>query len=201
MLEADVQLLVSEVSLLRGEWDQAVPEIEGWIERTGRERRAALPDGDYAVRDGDRLIAGVEGKTPEDFTKSLIDGSLNYALAELAALPAAAVVVEQRDRALLDHQHAQPGRLLELVARLQVRYPTVPIVFADSRRLAEAFAYRYLAAVSSTTPARARRPQAGRPKLPAGLASAAPPALLTPYRWRTSFDRRSTSPWSGGRLV
>ena len=69
-------------------------------------------------------------------------------MAELAALPAAAVVVEQRYGALLNHEHAQPGWLLELVARLQVRYPAVPIVFADidSRKLAEEYAYRYLAA-------------------------------------------------------
>ena len=109
-------------------------------------QRTALPVGDYAVRHGDQLIAAVERKTLEDFTKSLVDGSLNYALAELAALPVAAVVVEERYGALLDHQHIQPGWLLELVARLQVRYPAVPIVFADSRKLAEEYTYRYLAA-------------------------------------------------------
>lgn len=109
-------------------------------------RRAALPIGDYAIRQGDQLIAAVERKTLEDFTKSLGDGSLNYALAELAALPAAAVVVEERYGKLLDDQHTQPGWLLELVARLQVRYQAVPIVFADSRKLAEEYTYRYLAA-------------------------------------------------------
>ena len=109
-------------------------------------QRTALPVGDYAIRHGDRLIAAVERKTPEDFNKSLIDGSLNYQLAELAALPAAAVVVEQRYGALLNDPHTQPGWLLELVARLQVRYPAVPIVFADSRKLAEEYTYRYLAA-------------------------------------------------------
>jgi ERCC4-type nuclease len=108
--------------------------------------RIALPIGDYAVRHGERLIAVVERKTPEDFTKSLVDGSLNYALTELAALPAAAVVVEERYGALVNHQHTQPGWLLELVAHLQVRYPAVPIVFADSRKLAEEYTYRYLAA-------------------------------------------------------
>ncbi len=91
-------------------------------------------------------VAVVERKTPEDFTKSLVDGALNYALAELAALPAAAVVVEERYGALVNHEHTQPGWLLELVARLQVRYPAVPIVFADSRKLGEEYTYRYLAA-------------------------------------------------------
>jgi hypothetical protein len=116
---------------------------------TGRpvdRQRSALPIGDYAVRYQASLVAVVERKTPEDFNKSLVDGSLNYALAELAALPAAAVVVEQRYGALLNDPHTQPGWLLELVARLQVRYPTVPIVFADSRKLAEEYTYRYLAA-------------------------------------------------------
>ena len=114
--------------------------------RPVQRQRTALPVGDYAIRDGERLIACVERKTPEDFSKSLVDGSLNYALAELAALPAAAVVVEARYGALLDNQRTQPGWLLELVARLQVRYPSVPIVFADSRKLAEEYTYRFLAA-------------------------------------------------------
>jgi hypothetical protein len=109
-------------------------------------QRTALPVGDYAVRHGEQLIAVVDRKTLEDFSKSLVDGSLNYALAELAALPAAAVVVEERYGALLNNTHAQPGWLLELVARLQVRYPAVPIVFAGSRKLAEEYTYRYLAA-------------------------------------------------------
>ena len=108
--------------------------------------RHALRVGDYAVRAGDALIAVVERKTLEDFTKALVDGALNYALADLATVPAAAVVVEERYGALLKDEHVQPGWLLELVARLQVRYPAVPIVFADSRKLAEEWTYRFLAA-------------------------------------------------------
>jgi hypothetical protein len=114
--------------------------------RSVERERTALTVGDYAVGHGERLIGVVERKTPEDFIKSLVDGSLNFALAELSALPAAAVVVEERYGALVNHRHTQPGWLLELVARLQVRYPMVPIVFADSRKLAEEYTYRYLAA-------------------------------------------------------
>lgn len=123
--------------------------------------RHALRIGDYAVRAGDDVIAVVERKTLEDFTKALVDGGLNYALTELATLPAAAVVVEERYGALLNNEHVQPGWLLELVARLQVRYPAVPIVFADSRKLAEEWTYRFLAAAlvhhappQTTAPAR-----------------------------------------------
>jgi hypothetical protein len=108
--------------------------------------RVALPVGDYAVRADDALVAAVERKTLEDFVKALVDGSLGFRLADLAALPAAAVVVEERYGALLKVERVQPGWLLELVARLQVRYPSVPIVFADSRKLAEEWTYRFLAA-------------------------------------------------------
>jgi len=38
------------------------------------------------------------------------------------------------------------GWLCELVAQIQVRYPGVPIVFADSRKLAEDWTHRFLAA-------------------------------------------------------
>jgi ERCC4 domain len=110
-----------------------------------RDRRA-LPCGDYAVLYGDELLAAVERKTLDDFVRRLIDGQLGYALAELATLPAAAVVVEERYGALLKVERVQAGWLLELVARLQLRYPSVPIVFADSRKLAEEWTYRFLAA-------------------------------------------------------
>ena len=127
-------------------------------------QRTALPVGDYAVRLHDELVAVVERKTFEDAAGSLVDGSLNYALAELAALPAAAVVIEERYGALLNHQHAQPGWLLELVARLQVRYPGVPLVFADSRKLAEEYTYRYLAAALVHHAPDAGGPADGRPR-------------------------------------
>ncbi len=114
--------------------------------RPVQRERQALRVGDYGVRAGGELIAAVERKTLEDFTKALVDGALNYVLADLATLPAAAVVVEERYGALLNNDHVQPGWLLELVARLQVRYPAVAIVFADSRKLAEEWTYRFLAA-------------------------------------------------------
>lgn len=112
-------------------------------------KRCALPAGDYAVRVGEKLVAAVERKTLENLTKALVDGSLGYLLADLAALPAAAVVVEERYSALLKVEHVRAGWLLEVVAQLQVRYPSVPIAFADSRKLAEEWTYRFLAAALS----------------------------------------------------
>jgi hypothetical protein len=60
--------------------------------------RQRLPAGDYAVlRDGAGLAA-VERKSLADLAGSLRSGRLTYALAELTALPRAAVVVVVEDR-------------------------------------------------------------------------------------------------------
>ena len=114
--------------------------------RSVNRERVALPAGDYAVRSGEQIVAAVERKTLEDFVKAAVDGSLGFALTELAGLPVAAVVVEERYGALLKVERVEPGWLLELLARMQARYPSVPIVFADSRKLAEEWTYRFLAA-------------------------------------------------------
>ena len=78
-----------------------------------------------------------------------MDGTLGFQLAELAALPSAAVVVEDRYAALAAAPRVTPGWPCELVAQLQVRYSNVPIVFADSRKLAEDWTHRFLAAAAA----------------------------------------------------
>jgi hypothetical protein len=108
--------------------------------------RVALPVGDYAVRAGEEIVAVVERKRLEDLAGSLGDGSLGFVMAEMAGLAAAAVVVEERYSALFKVPRVRPGWLPELVARLQVRHPGVPVVFCDTRKLAEEWTYRFLAA-------------------------------------------------------
>ena len=111
--------------------------------------RAALAAGDYAIRAGERLAAAVERKTGENLASSLSDGSLALQMGELASLPAAAVVVETSYSRLISSRWAPPGWLADVLARLQVRYPGVPIVFLESRKLAEEWTYRFLAAAAS----------------------------------------------------
>lgn len=113
--------------------------------------RETLPAGDYAVRGTDGLAAVVERKTFEDFVRSAVDGTLNLRIAELAGLPRAVVVVEERYAALAKAERVTQGWLAELVAQLQVRYPAVPIVFADSRKLAEDYTHRFLAAAAASS--------------------------------------------------
>lgn len=108
--------------------------------------RQALSAGDYAVKVGDTVVACVERKTLENFQADLVSGQLGFVMAELATLEAAAVVVEDRYTSLFKSEHVEPGWLPELVARLQVRYPSVPIVFCDNRKFAEEWTYRFLGA-------------------------------------------------------
>jgi hypothetical protein len=109
-------------------------------------RVAPLACGDYGLEIEGALVASVERKSLSDFVSSVTDGRLRFALGELAALPRAAVVVEERYSQLLKVDWVRPAVVLDGLAELQVRYPNVPIVFCETRPLAEEWTYRYLAA-------------------------------------------------------
>jgi len=98
------------------------------------------------VGSGEALIAAVEGKTFENFTASLSDGTLAFQMQRLAEVGTAAVVVEGRYSALFKLEHVPPAFIPDGLARMQVRYPEIQVVFADSRRFAEEWTYRFLAA-------------------------------------------------------
>ena len=115
--------------------------------------RAALPAGDYAVRVGGDIVASVERKTLENLVTSLSDGTLSFQMQRLAELPLGAVVVEGRYSDLFRQPGGRAAWLADVLSRLHVRYREVPIVFADSRKLAEEWTYRYLAsALADLTP-------------------------------------------------
>lgn len=107
--------------------------------------RRALPCGDYAVVLGGRTVAAVERKSLPDLVTSLTNGRLRYALGELSALPRAAIVVEDRYSQVFTLTRVRPAQVADALAELQVRWPTVPIVFCETRKLAEEWTYRYLA--------------------------------------------------------
>ncbi|MEX2323769.1 MAG: ERCC4 domain-containing protein [Acidimicrobiia bacterium] len=109
-------------------------------------RRCPLPVGDYGVEHDGELVGVVERKTLADLAKGVSDGSLAFQMAELSTLPRSAVVVEERYGAVFKHSHLAPGVFADLLARLQVRYPEVPVVFCDTRPLAEEWTFRFLGA-------------------------------------------------------
>lgn len=115
--------------------------------------RQALPAGDYAIAHDGEIIAVVERKSLADLVRRVIDGQLTYALADMASLPRAAVVVEDRYSNLFKLEYAKPGFVSEMLAALTVRYPTVPIHFCETRPLAEEWTYRFLGAALAHTQA------------------------------------------------
>jgi hypothetical protein len=111
--------------------------------------KSALSCGDYAVTlDGD-VVAAVERKSLDDLVSSLMNGTLRFALGELATLPRAAVVVEDRYSQVFKLAYVRPAAVADGLAELQLRWPTVPIVFCETRQLAEEWTYRYLAAAQA----------------------------------------------------
>lgn len=107
--------------------------------------RATVTAGDYAVHGTDgQLVAAVERKSLDNLAATLSDGSLAFQLQRLAELPLAAVVVEARYSVLFKLEHVNGNWLADQLARLQVRYPGIPIVFADTRRHAEDWTHRFL---------------------------------------------------------
>jgi ERCC4 domain-containing protein len=111
--------------------------------------RRALPAGDYGALSGQDVIAVVERKTLENLASSLSDGSLAFQMQRLAEMARASIVVESDYPDLF---RSQPGRgswLADMLGRLAVRYPEVPVVFASSRRFAEEWTFRFLEAAAA----------------------------------------------------
>ena len=108
--------------------------------------KRALPCGDYGLVVDGQLVAAVERKSLADLVASLTGGKLRYQVGDLATLPRAAVVVEDRYSQLFKLERVRPAMVADGLAELQIRWPNVPIVFCENRQLAEEWSYRFLAA-------------------------------------------------------
>ncbi len=108
--------------------------------------RRALPTGDYAALAADAVVAVVERKTLANLATSLSDGSLAFQMQRLAEAGRSAVVVEGDYPDLFRTQRDRGSWLGDMLGRLAVRYPEVPIIFAGSRKFAEEWAYRFFGA-------------------------------------------------------
>ena len=108
--------------------------------------RRALPCGDYGLVLNGQLVASVERKSLVDLVASLNGGKLRYQVADLATLPRAAIVIEDRYSQLFKLDHVRPAMVADALAELQIRWPNVPVVFCETRQLAEEWTYRFLAA-------------------------------------------------------
>ena len=108
--------------------------------------RRALVAGDYAVESDGRIVAAVERKSLQDLVATLTGGRLRYVLADLAALDHAAVVVEDRYSRVLALEHVRPAVVLDGLAECHTRFPGVPVIFAETRALAQEWTFRFFGA-------------------------------------------------------
>jgi hypothetical protein len=109
--------------------------------------KRALPVGDYGVVDsGGEVVAAVERKSIEDLVSTIVGGKLWTLLAALSGVPHAALVVEDRYSAVFKLAHARPAVIATQISEAAVRYPGVPIVFAETRQLAQEWTYRFFGA-------------------------------------------------------
>jgi len=113
--------------------------------------RATVTAGDYAIHGPDgTIIAAVERKSLENLAGTLSDGTLAFQMQRLSEVPLAAIVIEARYSAKLEHVDAT--WLADQLARLHVRYPDIHLVYADTRRHAEDWTHRFLTtALTQTT--------------------------------------------------
>lgn len=144
--------------------------------------RKTLPAGDYAVELDGRVVAAVERKAVSDLVSGLTSGTLRHQAAELDTLPRAAIVVEDRYSTLLKQAHVRPALVLEGLAELTVRIPGVPVVFAETRKLAQEWTYRFLGAalIHLQQEAGAVAPLLALPSAGGPLAPADPAAMRAP---------------------
>jgi len=115
------------------------------------------------------------------------------------------VVVEDRYSQLFRLEHVRPAVVADGLAELQIRWPSIPIVFCETRPLAEEWTYRYLAAALTwattgqtrrRTHGRERRRQTASVSTHRGDADRRPGAPMGPCRrhrrlrsWSTSLRR------------
>lgn len=108
--------------------------------------RRALPAGDYAVAHDDVIVAAVERTSLVDLVATMTTGKLRYLLADLAAVERAAVVLEDRSSQVFKLDRVRPATVADGLGEAAARFPNVPIVFAETRPLAQAWTYRFLGA-------------------------------------------------------
>lgn len=156
-----------------------------------------LDAGDYAVEVDGTIVAAVERKSLADLVTTLTSGKLRFALAELAALPHAAVVVEDRYSGIFTLDRVRPAVVAEGLAECAVRFPSVPIFFAETRALAQEWTYRFFGAAITDTQIHAES-TARLVALPGG--APLPPAEATTAQVRAWARRHEIQVPDRGRL-
>lgn len=140
----------------------------------------ALSAGDYAVEVNGEIVAAVERKSLADLVQTMTGGKMRYLLAALSDLPRAAVVVEDKYSRVFSLDRVRPAVMADGLGECQARFPSVPILFCETRALAQEWTYRFLAASLQEA-----SDEAGGTTRIADLASAKPPSTSQIRAWAT----------------
>lgn len=159
-----------------------------FADRQATTHRQPLTAGDYGLLVDGLLKATVERKSLPDLVTSLTTGKLRFQLTELSAIPRAAVVVEERYSQVFKLDFVRPSVVADGIAECQVRFPTVPIVFCETRKLAQEWTYRFLAAARIALAEELVGDLAVRGLAAAPSLAPAPPTPAEVRRWAARVD-------------
>lgn len=118
--------------------------------------RRKLAVGDYALMgDGGRLAAVVERKSFDNVVGDLGNiQALHQTLADLASHEHSALVIEAQYADFLDPRRMAgrwpPAHLARVLAEVAALHPTLPVVYAGNRKLANLWAERFFQAVRAS---------------------------------------------------
>ena len=113
--------------------------------------RAPLPIGDYALLDGNDIVAVVERKTLDNVLADFgIMPVFHQRLAELTTYEHHALVIEALYADFLNPKKVRPytaGFCAKLIAELYALHPRLPIVFCANRKMANEWTRHYFSAI------------------------------------------------------
>jgi hypothetical protein len=113
--------------------------------------RGRLPIGDYALMDGDEILAAVERKTLQNLLAEFgVMPTLHQRLLELASQEQHAFVVEAPYEDFVDPKKTRPysaSFCAAAIAQLYATHPRLRIVFCTNRKTANEWTRNYFAAV------------------------------------------------------
>lgn len=115
--------------------------------------REQLPTGDYALKEGNRIVAVVERKTLDNIVAEFGRMSIfHQQLSELEAYRNSALVVEANYSDFLNPDKMKfypPAFTAKALAEIHAFHPDLSIVFAGNRKLAREWAYQFFTAITA----------------------------------------------------
>jgi ERCC4-type nuclease len=115
--------------------------------------REQLPVGDYALKEGNRIIAVVERKTMDNFLHEFGRMPIfHQQLSELEAYRHTALVIEANYSDFLNPhkmKYYPPAFTAKAIAELHALHLSLTIIFAGNRKLAQEWTYRFFSAITA----------------------------------------------------